>query len=119
MEDGEESKLVEELRRFTGTRRYYRGFTGLLYTEGIHYLVEQAGAYWLIDLVGSHQPQLRDCPFQVWSIEVREDSSALATMVEDDGLPVRVNQEIPFTDFPIPCYSFYCIEGVMLLKSEY
>ena len=97
----------------------YRNFTGLLYTDGIQYLAERAGSYWLIDLVGSHQPKLQDARFQVWKLEVKEDKSALVTMIEDDGEPIRVSQEIGFTDFPLHEFSFYCIDGVMLLKSEY
>ena len=50
---------------------------------------------------------------------MNQDKSALVTMVEDDGEPVKVRQEIPFTDFPLKNFSFYCIDGVMLLKSEY
>ena len=112
------SAIEAGLRYFTGTQRYYRNFTGLLYTEGIQYLAEQAGSYWLIDLVGSHQPRL-NARFQVWKLEVKEDKSALVTMIEDDGEPIRVSQEIAFTDFPLKHFSFYCIDGVMLLKSEY
>ncbi len=40
-------------------------------------------------------------------------------MVEDTGEPVKVRQEIPFTDFPLKDFEFYCIDNVMLLKSEY
>ncbi len=114
-----QNTIEAELRHFTGTQRYYRNFTGLLYTDGIQYLAEQAGSYWLIDLVGSHQPMLRGVPFQVWELEVNKDKSALVTMVEDDGEHIKVRQEIPFTDFPLKNFSFYCIDGVMLLKSEY
>ena len=108
-----------ELHQFTGTQNYYRNSKELLYTDGIQYLAEQAGSYWLIDLVESHQPTLRGVPFQVWRLKVNEDKSALVTMVEDDGEPVKVRQEILFTDFPLNEFSFYCIDGVMLLKSEY
>ena len=114
-----QSTIEDELRHFTGTQHYYRNFTGLLYTDGIRYLAEQAGSYWLVDLVGSHQPRLLNARFQVWELEVMEDESALVTMVEDDGEPVSVRQELPFTDFPLKNFSFYCIDGVMLLKSEY
>ena len=114
-----QSAIEAQLRHFTGTQNYYRNFTGLLYTDGVRYLAEQAGSYWLIDLVGSYQPKLLDARFQVWNLEVKEDNSALVTMIEDDGEPIRVSQEISFTDFPLKNFSFYCIDGVMLLKSEY
>ncbi len=44
--------LEDELEQFYGTEKWYRHFTGLVYTDGIKYLAENAGAYWLIDLVG-------------------------------------------------------------------
>ena len=111
--------LEDELQQFHGTQHYYRNFTGLLYTDGIKYLADRAGAHWLIDLVGSYQPQLRHIPFQLWGIEVGDDNSALVTMVEDTDEPIQVKQDIPFTDFPLANFSFYCIDNVMLLKSEY
>jgi hypothetical protein len=112
-----------ELAQFTGTQHYYRNFAGLLYTDGIRYLAEEAGAFWLIDLVGSYQRSLGDCPFQVWNITVHSDRSALVTMVEDDDQPLKISQRIPFTDFPLRDFSFYCcvdeLAPIMLLKSEY
>lgn len=119
----DQAGLEAELQGFIGTQNYYRNFTGLLYTDGIQHLADRAGAYWLIDLVGSYQPRLHDAPFQLWSVAVNQDRSAQVTMVEDDGMPTRVSQDLPFTDFPLDDFSFYCCyDGqipVMLLKSEY
>ena len=111
--------LEAELGQFHGTTQYYRDFTGLLFTDGVKYLADNAKCYWLIDLVGSYQPQLRTTPFQVWSLELRDDKSALVTMIEDTGQPIKIKQEIPFTDFPLTEFEFFCIDNVMLLKSEY
>lgn len=115
------SKMVleDELAQFTGTSQYYRNFTGLLYTDGIKYLADRANCYWLIDLVGSYQPRLGNVPFQLWQLKVHDDKSALVTMVEDTGQPVKVRQAIPYTDFPLKDFSFYCVDKVMMLKSEY
>ena len=118
------AKQIEtELAKFTGTTQYIRNFTGLLYTDGIKHLAETAGAYWLIDLVGSYQPELTDFPFQLWSIKVTvemfDDRTATVTMQEDKGEPYKVKQQIGNTDFPLSEFEFYCIDNVMLLKSEY
>lgn len=119
-EKGEDTiGLEDELAQFTGTTQYYRNFTGLLYTDGVHFLAERAKAYWLIDLVGSYQPRLKHMPFQFWEMKVERDKSALVTMVEDIGKPVLVKQEIPYTDFPLTKFSFYVCSNVMMLKSEY
>src|SRR6266545_2852011 len=75
--------LEDELRQFIGTERYYRHFTGMLYTDGIRYLADRAGCYWLIDVVASYQSELRAFPFQGWDLTVFPNKSALVTMVED------------------------------------
>lgn len=114
-----EGNLEADLAQFTGTEKYYRNFTGLLFTDGIKYLADHAECYWLIDLCGSYQPELKDIPFQLWRVDVRDDNSALVTMVEDIGQPIKVRQEIPFTDFPLSEFEFFCMNNVMFLKSEY
>lgn len=111
--------LEDELKQFHGTTRYYKNFNGLLFTDGIKHLADRAGCYWLIDLVGSYQPELHGVWFQLWEVEVVEDMSGLVTMREDLGRPVRVRQQIPYTDFPLKEFSFYCVDNVMMLKSEY
>ncbi len=30
-----------------------------------------------------------------------------------------IEQRIPYTDFPLDEFSFYCVHNVMMLKSEY
>ena len=111
--------LEEELAQFHGTQHYYRNFTGLLFTDGIKYLADRVDCYWLIDLVGSHQPKVKTVGFQLWELEVVEELAAVVTMREDTGQPALVRQNIPYTDFPLRDFSFYCIDNVMLLKSEY
>ena len=114
------AELESELSQFHGTDTYYKNFTGLKYTDGIQTLAELAGAHWLIDLVGSYQAKYqKKCPFQVWALHVGPDNHAVVTMREDDDQPHWVFQGIEFTDFPLPRFEFYCIDGVMLLKSEY
>jgi hypothetical protein len=64
-------------------------------------------------------PQLANIPFQLWQLKVNGDKSGLVTMVEDTGQPARISQRIKDTDFPLADFSFYCIDKVMMLKSEY
>ena len=42
-----------------------------------------------------------------------------ADNVARDGQPTVVRQKIAHTDFPLTEFSFYVIDQVMLLKSEY
>lgn len=116
----ETQQIISELEQFIGTTAYHRSTFGrLLLTDGAHYLRERLECYWLVDLVESYQPQLRDKRFQLWSIDVAQDSSAVVEMREDTGLEPLVRQELPYTDFKLPHYEWYCVDNVMMLKSEY
>lgn len=81
-------------------------------------MAELAGAYWLLDLVGSYQPQLRKVPFQIWRIDSK-DGRGTVTMRGDSNRPDRVRQEIPYTDFPEGIFEMYFASRVLMLKSEY
>ena len=111
-------KTEQELSQFTGTEQYHRHFTGLLFTDGVAYMAEQGGAFWLIDIVASYR---RKEPFQIWELKVDKSAEPMAvvTMKEDTGQPELVRQEIPYTDFPLAEITLYLIGGVLLLTSEY
>ena len=112
--------LERNLEAFTGTENYYRHWTGeIVYTDGVRYLAEKAGAHWLIDAIASWQHRVKDCYFQIWELRVNDDGSAVLTMKEDTDEPEKVRQKIPFTDFPLEYIKLYCIDGVLLLPSEY
>lgn len=112
--------LEEELDQFTGTTKYYGSTFGRLnLTEGVHYLREKANCYWLIDIIESYQPELKDVPFQIWGIKVNEDKTATVYCKEDSDRKPIVTQKLEYTDFPLKEFELYCIEGVVLLKSEY
>lgn len=111
--------LEDDLRHFTGSTRYFRHPLGIVYTEGIQYLAEHAGAYWLIDVVASYQPRLRSENFQLWEIATQTDRTGVVTMRADTDEPELVRQDLEYTDFPLREFSFYLVDGTMLLKSEY
>lgn len=112
--------LKNELAQFTGTENYHRHTGRILYTDGVKYLAEKAGCYWLLDLIASYQPDLENQPFQVWTIKVDfAKQSAVVTMQEDSGGHELVRQEIEYTDFPLKRIKLYCIDKVLMLLSEY
>lgn len=116
----EESEL--NLGQFTGTEQYYKHFTGLKYTDGIKYFADKTNAYWFIDIIASYQVMLTvdaDFPFQIWTLRVFKDKTAVVIMKEDTNEEPHVSQEIEYTDFPLDEIEVYCINGVILLKSEY
>ena len=87
-----------DLQQFTETDHWYRHgfFRRILYTDGIKYMAETGGAYWLLDAIASHitgkilakravtDPRLADMQF--WRLEVREDHSAVMTCRADSGV---------------------------------
>ena len=115
------------LDQFHGTEHYYKHFTGLKYTDGIKYLADKTNCYWFIDVIASYQQsnltdafgQVKDIHFQIWKLRVTENSKGLVTMCEDIDEPILVSQWIEHTDFPLDEIEVYCIDGVVLLKSEY
>ena len=88
----------------------------IVFTDGVKYMAEVSGSYWLIDVVASYR---RKEPFQIWELKVKPDKSCVVTMREDTGQPTKVRQEIPYTDFPLESIKLYLIDNVLLLTSEY
>jgi len=124
--------LRDDLACFTGTEQWHKhGLSGMLYTDGVLYLAEKAGAHWLVDLVASYQPRLRrassfaEGQLQIWRLRVDlAKREAVAECCEDiDGqdnsILVHVRQHIPFTDFPLDEIKLYVANGVLHLPSEY
>ena len=115
----EQNSLIQELKNFTGTTQYFKHFTGLLFTDGVKYLADKVGCYWLIDVIASYQYKLKNISFQLWEIKVNSDKTAIVSIREDTNTPILIKQELIYTDFPLSEFKFYCIDGVLLLPSEY
>jgi hypothetical protein len=116
-------ELDTALRQFIGTTQHYAHWTSrITFTIGVHFLAEKAGAYWLIDLIASHQDRrLSKEEFQIWTLTVNRDKRpiAVSTCQADTGEPVLRRQLIEYTDFPMPTIKLWLIKGVLMLPSEY
>jgi len=113
-----------DLGGFTGTGTWWRNpmFPRFTYTDGVKYVADTGGAYWLIDAIFSHQidPKARAEEFQFWELKRRRPGEG-ATLAMTDGnseTPI-VRQVIEFTDFPLESIRFYFKDRVLLLPSEY
>lgn len=117
----EPNQLLSELAYFTGTTQWYYHplFKSFRYTDGIKYLAKEAECYWLLEHIFSNQmlPEIKSQEFQVWKILV-EDSKA-TIRVEDGNDNLIKEFKIPYTDFPLPEYTLWFVDSVLLLKSEY
>lgn len=115
-----------DLHQFTGTEHYYRHSLdrSYLYTDGVQYLAEKAGAYWLVDAIIFNQrkkpfssnPALSE--FQCWRLKVLEGNRATLTC-DDGNKNIVFTQQIPFTDFPLKDISLWLENKVLLLPSEH
>ena len=104
-----------------GTESYHK-FSPLpgypVITDGVLALAEAAGCYWLLDVIGSHQNNKQlDKEFQVWKLEVNEESRECVVRGYNDT-DLIITQEIPYTDFPLKELKLYLIDGIILIPSE-
>ena len=114
--------IIDILNQATGTDCYHR-FSPILgfpvITDGVLALAETAGCFWFLDIIGSYQNNRKlDKEFQVWVLSVNmAEHSAVARGYSDTVLIIE--QQIPYTDFPLEELKLYLIDGVILLPSEY
>lgn len=141
--NAEKAEAVREYERYcNGTNEWHKNIFGLVYTDGIKFLADTCGAYWLIDLVESYQPKLQNAPFQIWRVVAPGTELEGYTSPHDrwlveawsdtpgfkgeEGLSPScclVVQEIEYSDFPRELcegsgFQFYVENGVALLKGE-
>lgn len=111
-----------DLAQFTGTENWYRHplCPRITYTDGVKYMAEHAGAYWLLDLIVSHQldAKVRREEFQVWKLQVTPEGKA-SVVCEDGNDNMVTRQDIEFSDFPLPEMTLWFTNDVILLPSEY
>ncbi|WP_367389081.1 DUF6876 family protein [Lewinella sp. LCG006] len=117
--------LQEELKQFTGgTEHWYRHHMNrkVTYTDGVKYLAEKAGAYWLVDdICAAYQidTEVRSVPFQVWKLEVNQDDHTAVLRLEDGNDNLVKSYDITFTDFPLTEIILWFTDNTLLLPCEY
>ena len=109
-----------DLSRFTGTEHYYKHpLSGYVYTDGVQYLAEKAGAYWLLDkilITTRYKKKLQE--WGAWILTVNEDKTAL--LICDDGNGNILHKEkLDYTDFPLDRIECWFENGVLILPSEH
>jgi hypothetical protein len=112
------------LANFTGSQQWFKHGLArtVLFTEGVKYVADNAGAYWLIDIIALSQVnnKVRVEEFQVWNLSVKDGK---ATISCDDGNDnIVLTQSVDYTDFPEPGIKFYVEFGdghyTIMLPSE-
>ncbi len=114
-------ELQQTLSEFYGTNEYYKHWTGsLVYTDGIHFLQENAECYWLLDAIASYQPKCKKDPMlkdmQFWTLTVINNEAKLTC--KRDSNDTAFVQNIEYTDFPLKEINIWVENGVAYLPSE-
>ena len=118
------SKLTKaDLEQFTGAEYYYRHSINrkVLFTDGVKYLADKAGAYWLLDEIALIQPYDKRVAveeFQVWTLSVGCDNAA-SLKCDDGNGNVIYSKNIEFTDFPLDEVKLWFANDVIYLPSEH
>lgn len=117
------SLTLANLNQFTGSETFYRHMLNrkCVFTEGVQYLAEQAGAYWLVDEIILAQPyeaSLKREEFQVWKLSVRANRSAVLTCTDGNDNHVYA-KDIPWTDFPLHEIELWFANNTLYLPSEH
>lgn len=119
-------QLRETLRGFYGTEAYYRTNPGLLVTDGVKFLADTAGCYWLLDMVWSYLPRLRKTDDTFFVVRYAGTPGASGLFSITDDIPPKqtyAQQAIEYTNFPLDEIVLYLSateeEFVLMLRSEY
>lgn len=114
----------ESLMDFCGTEVWYKHpiFKKYTYTEGVQYVAEQGGAYWLLEKIFACQmcvAKLAHQPFVVWELKKNKLEEGAILTCTDGNENYLYHENIIVTDFPLDEIKFYLTDDVLLLPSEY
>ena len=117
------AKFKAELGQFTGTEHYYFNplYLEMHYTDGVKYLAETAGAYWVLDIIGTEFfPKQQSGEWDSFVvIKLTIAMNAMVIQVQDGNHNDYLHKNIPFTDFPEGEWALWLVDGILLLPSEY
>ena len=116
---GREMLTINELRQFTGTEHWYKHLSGYLYTDGVLYVAQEGGAFWLIDkIMFTTRVKNNLQEFGVWKLEVNEDKSAIL-VCKDGNYHELYREKIEWTDLSLNKIELWFENGVLILPSEH
>ena len=114
-------ELQEGLNQFTGAIVWYQPllYPHFLYTKGVRYLATNTDCFWLLDFIFNNQilPEIAEETFQVWTIE-QEGNQSTITVTNNHGKMIEIFT-LSATSFPLKKYTLWCIQGRLILPTEY
>jgi hypothetical protein len=115
------TRANDHIQTGNGSENFYCHRPSLiLYTDGVKDLAEACQAYWLIDLIISHQCKkaVNLERFQVWELKREKADKFFVKATDGNNNPVA-SQKIPFSDFPYDLATIWLVDGCMMLPTEY
>lgn len=119
-QENQSARLRADLGAFIGTEQWQRHALNrnLLLTDGVRYFADQAGAWWLLDIVATEIFRIQAShPFLVIDLDVNDGKADIR--VSDGNDAMLFKRHIHFTDAPDGLWRFYLTDNVLLLPSEY
>jgi hypothetical protein len=116
--DNESELKTEDLAQFKPwTKTLHQTPLGIQYTNGVRYVADHGRASWLIDLIATEHPPLRNSPFQIWRLTAKQGKVLLRC--EDSDEKELYSKEIENTSFPLPELTLYFTDFVLMLSTEF
>lgn len=118
-----QARLDAQLVNFTGTQQYYRHMSKYLHTDGVQFLAETYGTFWLINEIqlANYPDEVTD--FQVWKLnrvyKGAEPTNAFTLTCSNGNKRVLLKKEISFSDFSGDYVELWFSGGVLYLPSEH
>lgn len=119
--------LAQNLKQFCGSEVVYTlPLFNYKYTEGVHYLAEQAACYWMLTDIAAVVKRFRTkhrfivAVFERYSKEdqKRTHKEAVITYGEGNGITL-FEQQYDLTDFPLDELRLFFVDDTLMLPHEY
>lgn len=117
-------KLERKLKEFLPTQERYKYKTGLLYSPGIQYLVDEVAADWVIALIANEQfkpfiaESLELQQFQSWELSTKGIPSLFCFRDLEQQTIASFSVQLWSGCFPLESLKLFVVEGVLMLPSE-
>ncbi|MBP0904265.1 DUF6876 family protein [Mariniflexile gromovii] len=119
--------LQESLQQFCGSTRFFQlPLIQTRFTDGVHYLAEKAGCFWLVTDASVIAKSLMDksyfvtIDFKRLSKAEQEEQGCEAIITYGDGNDtILETHRYNVTDFPLDALRLFFVNNTLMLPSEY
>lgn len=113
------TEIRENLARFSGTENFYKEQIGdFIYTDGVRYMAEACGAYWLLTDAGIQSKALTAKTDFIKVVITCCNEKGNVEYSDGNGNLLHAHEYL-YSDFPLEILSMYFVNNTLLLPSEY